>query len=97
MFTGFNFGSYVEFKGIPAFLDSRSEIYTKEFNNVTILEDYANCALLYNTSLDSVIEKYNLNYVLTYSNKHYNLWGKYKLVKEKPKEIIEAKLKLNKN
>ena len=82
MFTGFNFGSYVEFKGIPAFLDSRSEIYTKEFNNVTILEDYANCALLYNTSLDSVIEKYNLNYVLTYSNKHYNLWGKYKLVKE---------------
>lgn len=32
IYNSFNFGSYLEFKGIPVFIDSRSEMYTEEFN-----------------------------------------------------------------
>ena len=32
IYNSFNFGSYLEFKGIPVFIDSRSGIYTEEFN-----------------------------------------------------------------
>ena len=37
IYNSFNYGSYLELSGIPAFVDSRSEIFTEEFNNVTIL------------------------------------------------------------
>ena len=39
IYNSFNYGSYLELSGIPAFVDSRSEIFTEEFNNVTILKN----------------------------------------------------------
>ena len=42
LFNDFNYGSYIEFRGIPAFIDSRSEVYTKEYNDTNILEDTIN-------------------------------------------------------
>ena len=43
IFNHFNFGSYLEYKNIPVFIDSRSGMYTEEFNEgCTILKDWMN-------------------------------------------------------
>lgn len=64
IYNGFNFGSYLEYKGIKAFIDSRSEVYTEEFNeNCTILEDWYNTTrgkINYNETFD----KYNITHAL---------------------------------
>ncbi|MBR2241341.1 MAG: hypothetical protein IJ890_08215 [Clostridia bacterium] len=63
-YNNFNNGSYLEFKGIPSFVDSRSEIYCREFNNVTILEDMANFELFYTMSVDEIVNKYQITHLL---------------------------------
>lgn len=41
VYNDFNYGSYLEYKGIKAFIDSRSGMYTEEFNpGCTILSDW---------------------------------------------------------
>ena len=40
LYNSFGNGSYLEYRGIKVFLDSRSEVYCKEFNNTSVLEDY---------------------------------------------------------
>lgn len=82
IYNGFNFGSYMEFKGIPVFMDSRAEIYLSKFNNTTIIEDFlklSEAMVHYN----DIFEKYDINYVLLendskiinyiYEDKYWNL------------------------
>lgn len=82
IYNGFNFGSYMEFKGLPVFMDSRAEIYLSNFNNTTIIEDFlklTGCQVHYN----DIFEKYDINYVLVeaesriwnyiYEDKNWNL------------------------
>lgn len=41
LYNDFNYGSYLEFKGIKTFLDSRSEVFCEEFNpSCTVLKDW---------------------------------------------------------
>lgn len=41
IYNGFNYGSYLEFRGIKTFIDSRSGMFTEEFNpDCTILKDW---------------------------------------------------------
>ena len=63
IYNGFNYGSYLELKGIPAFMDSRSEMYCEEFNDTTILEDAMN---LENgiVSYKEIFKKYEITHVL---------------------------------
>ena len=68
IFNHFNFGSYLEFEGIKAFIDSRSGIYTEEFNpGCTILKDWRAVASL-NDDYNSVFDKYEIDYLLLYVN-----------------------------
>lgn len=63
IYNGFNFGSYMEFRGLPVFMDSRAEIYLSKFNNTTIIEDFLKLSggiVHYN----DIFEKYNINYAL---------------------------------
>ena len=64
IYNGFNFGSYLEYKGIKAFLDSRSGVFTDEFNpGVTILNDWYDvykCSIHYNY----IFDKYGITHVL---------------------------------
>lgn len=73
IYNGFNFGSYLEFSGIPAFLDSRSEIFCKEFNNTQILQDWLDT----NDGkkhYDDVFTKYNIDYALIDKNEIINTY-----------------------
>lgn len=73
IYDHFNFGSYLEFKGIKTFIDSRCEVYCKEFNNVDILEDWLNvinCTKHY----DEIFEKYNIDYAIVYNTEKINTY-----------------------
>lgn len=63
IYNGFNYGSYLEFKGIPVFMDSRSEIYCKEFNDTTILEDYYG-VYYEGKDFDELANKYDITHAL---------------------------------
>lgn len=85
IYNGFNYGSYLELNGIPAFMDSRSEVYCKEFNDTSILEDVMN---LENGKVNykEVFEEYNITHALVYKNSALN-WSllentEYKLIYE---------------
>ncbi len=64
IFNSFNFGSYLELKGIKSFIDSRSGIFTEEFNpGVTILIDWRN--VYYGTShYKEIFDKYEITHAL---------------------------------
>ena len=63
IFNSFNFGSYLELKGIPSFMDSRSEMYTKAYNDTEIFKDYIE---VYRgiVAYDKIVDKYNLTHLL---------------------------------
>ena len=58
------------------FLDSRSEVYCKEFNNTTILEDWYNVSRL-KTNYKFIFSKYNFNYILLYRTEPLNNYVMY--------------------
>ena len=62
IYNSFNYGSYLELSGIPAFVDSRSEIFT-EFNNVTILKDWLETSRG-NVNYNDTFEKYKIDYAI---------------------------------
>ena len=66
LYNGFNYGSYLEYKGIKTFMDSRSEVYEKNYNNTDILEDYSNLCYNYKKHLDykEFFDKYNIDLAL---------------------------------
>lgn len=68
IYNQFNYGSYLEFCGIPTFIDSRSEIYCKEFNDVTILEDFKLLEINKSVSIDYIVEKYGITHIVEFSS-----------------------------
>ena len=79
IYNSFNYGSYLELSGIPAFVDSRSEIFTEEFNNVTILKDWLETSRG-NVNYNDTFAKYEIDYAIvedkeiinTYISAHEN-------------------------
>ena len=63
IYNSFNYGSYLELSGIPAFVDSRSEIFTEEFNNVTILKDWLETSKG-NVNYNDTFAKYEIDYAI---------------------------------
>ena len=67
LYTEFNYGSYVAFNDIPIFVDSRAEVYIKEFNGgKDIIKDFLDVDNFY--SYKSVFNKYQFDYALVYYN-----------------------------
>lgn len=73
IYNHFNFGSYLEFCNIRAFVDSRSEIFCKEFNDVEILQDWLNVRD-FKVHYDEIFKKYNIDYVLVYNEEGINTY-----------------------
>ncbi len=65
-YTDLNWGSYVEFRGLKAFIDSRTEIFCEEFNSgITVLDEWAsfNCDRSID-KFDALVEKYKFDYII---------------------------------
>ena len=95
MFNEYNYGSYLIYRGIPVFIDSRADLYTKEFSGLDydIFDDYIEYGINYN----DIIDFYNLNYVLLckerglYTVFLYN--SNYKVLYEDDSFILFEKIK----
>lgn len=71
IYNHFNFGGYLELLGIPVFLDSRAEMYAKEFNDTTILEDWCDLSSG-NESYKKIFDKYEITHALLYKTEIIN-------------------------
>ena len=65
IFNDYDFGSYLIYRKIPVYIDSRSDLYTKPFNKkFDIFDEYTNISYNYG----AVFNKYGITHVLVYSD-----------------------------
>ena len=75
LYNEYNYGSYLLFKGIPVFIDSRADLYAPEFNTPTgnakdgndIFMDFINSSNI-STYYGDIFEKYSITHVIVYKN-----------------------------
>ena len=73
LFNEYNYGSYLLFRGIPVFIDSRADLYAPEFNKTDESEGKDIFMDFINTSgigqyYGSTFEKYGITHVILYKN-----------------------------
>ena len=83
IYNEYNYGSYLVFKGIPVFIDSRAELYTPQFNGVKkddktyegrdIFSDYLNISNI-GTYYENKFEEYGITHVLLKKNTKLNIF-----------------------
>lgn len=81
LFHSYNVGSYLLFHDIPVWIDSRSDLYTEQFNRgVTIFDDFTKS--YYDLEYEEVFRKYNFTHLLVEKKEHiYKLLEKEQLYK----------------
>ena len=70
IYNEYNFGSYLLFKNIPVFIDSRSDLYTEEFNKkCTVFKDGVVKKV---SNYEEIFNKYNISHILIYNTNILN-------------------------
>ncbi len=65
LYNEYNYGSYLLFRGIPVFIDSRADLYTPEFNDgVTVFDDYLSLSNLNDDKVEEKLDKYGITHLL---------------------------------
>ena len=82
LFNDYNYGSYLIFRGIPVFIDSRADLYAPEFNGSKdengkfvgrdIFSDFLNISGI-GTFYEDKFEEYGITHVITENNSKLNL------------------------
>lgn len=67
LYNHYNFGSYLLYRNIPVFIDSRCDLYTPEFNEKNIFSDTLAINAL-NTDYDEKFEEYGITHIITESD-----------------------------
>ncbi len=75
LFNDYNYGSYLMYRGIPVFIDSRADVYDPQFNGLEddIFQDYISLSGL-NCDYETKFEHYGITHVMTYSNSKLALY-----------------------
>ena len=70
----YNYGSYMLFRGIPVFIDSRADLYAPEFSGKDddIFMDFIETSSIAKFYGD-IFEKYGITHVITYKNSKMNM------------------------
>ena len=73
-YNEYNYGSYMLYRGIPVFIDSRADLYAPEFSGKEddIFMDFietSNISRFY----EDIFEKYQITHVITYRNSKMNM------------------------
>ena len=73
-YNEYNYGSYMLFRGIPVFIDSRADLYSPEFSGKSddIFMDFietSGIAKFY----EDIFKKYDITHVITYENSKMNM------------------------
>ena len=69
LFNEYNYGSYLLYKGIPVFIDSRADLYSPEFNKMgkDIFMDFINTSNI-GTYYGRTFNDYNITHLILYKN-----------------------------
>ena len=68
LYNDYNYGSYLLFRGIPVFIDSRADLYSPEFNEgVNIFKDYLDISGI-SVWYENKFEEYGITHAIMYSN-----------------------------
>ena len=83
LFNEYNYGSYILYRGIPVFIDSRADLYTPEFNGTKnedgkyvgrdIFTDYLNVSNI-STYYENKFNQYDITHVLIRDNSKLNMF-----------------------
>lgn len=83
LYNEYNYGSYLLYRGIPVFIDSRADLYTPEFNGTknedgkyegrNIFSDYMNISTI-STYYENKFEKYDITHALIRKNSKLNMF-----------------------
>ena len=73
-YNEYNYGSYMLFRNIPVFIDSRADLYAPEFSGLEndIFMDFievSNISVFY----EEIFEKYEMTHIITYKNSKINM------------------------
>ena len=73
-YNEYNYGSYMLFRGIPVFIDSRADLYAPEFSGKKddIFMDFINTSSI-GEFYEDTFEKYDITHVITYKNSKMNM------------------------
>ena len=73
-YNEYNYGSYMLFRGIPVFIDSRADLYAPEFSgkDEAIFMDFIDTSSI-GTFYEDTFEKYGITHVITYENSKMNM------------------------
>ena len=73
-YNEYNYGSYLIFRGIPVFIDSRADLYAPEFSgkDEDIFMDFINTSSI-GTFYEDTFKKYDITHVITYKNSKMNM------------------------
>ncbi len=67
LYNEYNYGSYLLFRGIPVFIDSRADLYSPEFNDgVTVFDDFLNLSGVNNDNIEETLDKYDITHLIMY-------------------------------
>lgn len=79
LYNEYNYGSYLLFRGIPVFIDSRADLYAPEFNKEEgkdgrdIFSDYINISSI-GTYYETKFEKYDITHIIVVNNAKLNMF-----------------------
>lgn len=74
LYNDYNYGSYLLFRGIPVFIDSRADLYSPEFNEgCNIFNDYMDISNI-GSYYENKFNEYKFTHVITYTNSKLNLF-----------------------
>lgn len=80
LYNEYNFGSYLLYRGIPVFIDSRADLYAPEFNTITgdkkdgrdIFSDFINSNNI-GTYYGSIFKKYGITHIIIKKDSKINM------------------------
>lgn len=73
-YNEYNYGSYMLFRGIPVFIDSRADLYAPEFSGKEedIFSDFIDTSGI-GKFYEDIFDKYKITHVITYKNSKMNM------------------------
>ena len=75
LYNEYNFGSYLLFKGIPVFIDSRADLYAPEFNEeINVFTDYINISSMSTSNIENKFDDYGITHLIIYNNSKLKIY-----------------------
>ncbi len=77
LYNEYNYGSYLLFRGIPVFIDSRADLYSPEFNEgVNVFQDFLDISGMNKDDIEQILDKYQITHLIMHNNSRLRIYIK---------------------